>query len=111
MKKLVFEFLGERKSLASVFSNLDGTFRLEAEDPDAKEYFSGLINKISKENPTLPLMTGQEERQGNIIINKTIQKQVPNSDVEYLSALWDHFNKGKPEYKDRRIRAYTIDLK
>lgn len=109
MDALIIEFLGEKKPLASVYSSLDGTFRVESEDPDAKEYFFGLINKISQENPTLPLMTGQTERQGNITLEKEIQKQVANTDVEYLSALWDYFNKGKPEYKDRRIRAYTVD--
>lgn len=109
MESLIITYLGEKKPLVVAYSNLDGTFRVESDDRDTKEYFSGLINKISQENPALPLMTGQTEMQGNIIIEKDIQKQVPNTDVEYLSALWDYFNRGKPEYKGRRFRAYTTE--
>lgn len=109
MKCLVIEFLKEEKPLAIVYPNLDGTFRVESTDREAKDYFSHLINQISKENPKLPLMTGQTEIKDDKIVHKTTQKQIPNTSVEYLDALWDYFNKGKPEYKGRRFRAYTYN--
>lgn len=110
MKCLVIEHLGKEKPLAVVYANLDGSFRVESADREAKDYFSLLINQVSKEHPTLPLMTGQTETKDNKIVHKTIQKQIPNTSVEYLSALWDYFNKGKPEYKGKRFRTYTNDF-
>jgi hypothetical protein len=102
---LKISFLGDkdRKDLASVYSNEDGTFRVTTDLPEDEKYFTELINQISKDNPTLTLRGGNEEVVGSTIINRTIESIVPNNDVKYLRALWDYFNRSKDTYKGKRI--------
>lgn len=111
MKILYIKHFGEEKPIALVYSNLDGTFRVESEDNDAKVYFQDLIQKIASENPTLPLRSGEVEKIGDKVIHKTIQKQIDAKDEKYLDALWDYFNHQKLEYNGVRFRAYTNEGK
>ena len=109
-KMLVIKALGEEKPLATVCFGLDGVLRVESEDKDAKNYFSGLINHISKGNPTLPILSGQTEMENGIINEKTISTQVPREDVRYLDALCDFLNREKSEYKGKRFRALLTNV-
>lgn len=108
---LKIKILGEEKPIASVFSSPEGTLRTESNDEEAKEYFSELINKIAKDNPTLPLVGGREEKAERKVVQKTTIKHIVSTDIQYLNALCDHLNKSKLEYKGRRFRAFVQESK
>ena len=55
-KMLVIKALGEENPLATVRTGLNGVFQVESNDEGAESYFFDLINHISKENPTLPIL-------------------------------------------------------
>ena len=109
-KMLVIKALGEDKSLATVRADLGGIFQVESNDERTKNYFSDLINHISRENPTLPLLSGQTETKNGITNEKTISTQVSREDMRYLDALCDFLNKEKSEYRGKRFRALLTDV-
>ena len=99
-----------KEPIVTVHSNLDGTFYVEAKNREDQEYFSELINKISKENPVLSLISGEEKIQDGKIVNRTFKAEVKNTDINCLSALWDYFNKTKDNiYKGYHFYVHTTD--
>ena len=107
---LVIRVLGEEKPLAMVYPGLDGTFEVESEDKDAKSYFSDFINHISRENPFLPILSGQTETENGKINEKTVLTQIPREDVKYLDALCDFLNREKSEYNGKRFRGLLTNV-
>ena len=81
MKVLKIEYSESHQPIATVFSNLDGTFRIDAENSEDQRYFSELINKISQEHPVLPLISGGEKKDGEKITSFTTKADILNTDI------------------------------
>lgn len=109
VKTLIIKSFDVDEPEAKVKSHLDGTFEILADDSEAKNYFQQLVDKISRENPVLPLGAGKTETQGKVLNNTDLVKNVDVKDPDYLSALGDYLTVAKLEYQGKRVRGYTID--
>lgn len=99
--------------IAVVFSNLDGTFRVEANDPEVQQHFSAVIAEVARQHFELSYKTGGKTTAPD---GRTIFKHgrdyVASSDPMYLTAMWDYFN-ATPEalkFKDKYIVVQTSEV-